>query len=1189
MIRVNLYRNTRSNRRGFALAPILYLLGLIGVMVGVLFSGYSQVLKTGQTVQNSMTVKSDLQAAANTLSAQAVFGTNGLTLCPPRSVHQSSGDPCAAAPVSLIQFADFTGTQLPANYANAGTTGSPVEVGVFAAGSGAKVLDPYGHTYIYCRWENSSGNPASPAFVLLSAGANGNLQTRCGDTSAQGDDNYLMVTVGAAINHAALWQTVGTSTVGFGATGTQVTVDNSGDVNAAGNISAQNAAIANAITAGTLTTSGNITTADISANTLTTSGNITSSATVIGTSGEFTNLSGSNLNISGEATIIGTSFLGNLSAGASILNALTVTNSVSIGGGLSVQGSSTVIGTSTLGGLSAGATTLNSLTVTNSATLNSGLFIQGGDLDLANGNSYAQIDSTGVARRLIALSPTNDVLLGGRSGTNNIYFLTGGTEVGWFDTSGNFTVTGNITGANGSFGNLGAAATTLTGNLTGTNATFSGTVTASSFIGNLNLGASGSSISGIVPLANGGTGYAASSVSNLLNNLFSNDTAPSVTIPVARLPALSGDVTHAAGSSTTSIAAIRGIAITGVTGSGNVVLSASPTITGTVSGANAYFSGDVGIGITNPANPLSVVGQIQTLANNTATTNTVLITAGNMATAGSTNVNRLRFGGNDANNNYFTIQGVSNTDYFTINNGNIGIGTTVPWNQLANTSLNIVAADTTGLSNQSIGWVSTTGGYVAGFYNANSSAFNADGLAVKVTDPSAVALDVSIGTSAVTAGTSLLRVLGNGNVGIGITNPGNLLTVNGQANLAQILMPNTGSNYISAIAGGSFTFQTNNANAMSISNDGVAIGTGFANIITPQPNSLLVQGNVGIGTASPASPLDVYGIIMTHGYGGRIMFNDWGGGTNNWQIYDSYNTMTFYNGIDGTVDLAINRNAGQVQIANKGLTVNGGNVGLGTTSPATNLEVSAGYNTAQILWPELLRNVGNANTTGYGVGLKLKNSIDSGNEANKWVGIAGVAGGSSGYSNDTDMVFYANINNASPPSEKMRITGAGNVGIGTTSPTSALQINGVYEGGNDIFTVNVGQNQGLNVDEWGNVDAYFLYVGNIATGWDDNVSTYAISSEDGSDLYLTTDSTGTGNNNILLIPQGTGKVGIGTTTPQATLDVNGYAKLLPQTAAPATCTSTNKGAIAMTTNNGLCFCNGSAWNKVESPATACAW
>lgn len=76
-----------------------------------------------------------------------------------------------------------------------------------------------------------------------------------------------------------------------------------------------------------------------------------------------------------------------------------------------------------------------------------------------------------------------------------------------------------------------------------------------------------------------------------------------------------------------------------------------------------------------------------------------------------------------------------------------------------------------------------------------------------------------------------------------------------------------------------------------------------------------------------------------------------------------------------------------------------------------------------------------------------------------------------------------------------------------------------------------------------------------------------------------------------IILQGrSGNVGIGTTTPPvAKLDVYGYMKLLAQTGAPITCSSTYKGSIAMTTNNGLCFCNGSAWNKVEAPTTACAW
>ena len=357
----------QRGQRGFAIAPILYVLGLIGVVSGVLFSNNMQVLKTTQSVQNNITSKSDLQAAANTLSAQGVFSTNNLTLCPPRSTHQTTGNPCAAAPVSLVQFADFTGTQLPANYTSAGTTGSPIEVGIFAAGSGIKVLDAYGHTYIYCRWENPRSSPSSNAFILLSAGADGKLQTKCGDTAAQGDDMYLSMSVATAINRAALWQANGTSNISYGATGTQITIDSSGDL--------------------------------------------------------------------------------------------------------------TAVGTSTLGTLSAGSSTLNSLNVTNSASMNSGLSVLNGDLDLGNRFSFAQFDSTGVARRLIALSPTNDVLLGGHNGTQNIYFLTNNSTVGWFNTSGDFDAYGSIYttnvnasntvyGATGSFTNVNTTNATVTGILT---------------------------------------------------------------------------------------------------------------------------------------------------------------------------------------------------------------------------------------------------------------------------------------------------------------------------------------------------------------------------------------------------------------------------------------------------------------------------------------------------------------------------------------------------------------------------------------------------------------------------------------------------------------------------------------------------------------------------------------------------
>src|SRR6202167_437015 len=76
---------TRAHRAGFAIGPILYLLGRIGIGAGILISGYSQILRSNIQITEDMQTKNDLNSAATTLSATSVLGTtNNTILCPPQ-------------------------------------------------------------------------------------------------------------------------------------------------------------------------------------------------------------------------------------------------------------------------------------------------------------------------------------------------------------------------------------------------------------------------------------------------------------------------------------------------------------------------------------------------------------------------------------------------------------------------------------------------------------------------------------------------------------------------------------------------------------------------------------------------------------------------------------------------------------------------------------------------------------------------------------------------------------------------------------------------------------------------------------------------------------------------------------------------------------------------------------------------
>jgi hypothetical protein len=364
----------------------------------------------------------------------------------------------------------------------------------------------------------------------------------------------------------------------------------------------------------------------------------------------------------------------------------------------------------------------------------------------------------------------------------------------------------------------------------------------------------------------------------------------------------------------------------------------------------------------------------------------------------------------------------------------------------------------------------------------------------------------------------------NGNVGIGTTAPSNPL-------------------HVEKDAGGSAIAYFNSLNADGY---GVAIRTAdtgndkYVLRLDSNSGSTPVMyatngGNVGIGTTAPANKLDVRGIA-------RILSDD----SINAKIL--YYTASPYGMIfraygSGANSIQVQREADDAELFPLVLQPNGSNVGIGTTAPSAKLEVYAGSNSTAntILWGQTIRNAGNAATTGYGAGLKLKNSTDAApNELYKWAGVASVAG--SNYSDRTDLAFYTNAGVIAEATEKVRITGDGNLGIGTIAPGAPLSVAGVGGStkGTNGYLVNIGGTDG-------DVDPVRYMIGfthgNTYTAANVRAAVGMMVTTGGAgNLVFETGTSGAGQLERMRI-NGSGDVGINNSTPSYKLDVTGDVRI----------------------------------------------
>ena len=446
-----------------------------------------------------------------------------------------------------------------------------------------------------------------------------------------------------------------------------------------------------------------------------------------------------------------------------------------------------------------------------------------------------------------------------------------------------------------------------------------------------------------------------------------------------------------------------------------------------------------------------------------------------------------------------------------VGGGNVGIGTANPAAPLHVSSANSIAAifDRTGGAGATIKLNNGTTNYalMSYLFGANSLELGPYGQ------------------------TSMLHLDSSGNVGIGTTTPSAGLHVqNSGGHLALFQTTQTG-------AGIRDLGFVNSAGS-------VRVGIGFDPSLdalqiydTTGINTTFKNGNVGIGVANPGDKLDVNGSVQIYGVNGSaslyVNADNVGRGIR-------LSTQDF-NGTTGSM-FSIGMGAGsgatfaQLQSYNGAsygnISINGGggNVGIGTSTPFTPLQVHGADNATVMSIASSLALPGSWN------------GIDFGNDYTRKAGIFFQRT----YNYYTGSLNFA-VNNTLDGSEvglsdtKMTITSTGNVGIGTASPYRKFQ---VRSGVDRILS---------------------LFEGGQASG----VGIESVNDAGSANLMLEIRA------NPTVFTQG--NVGIGTVTPQATLDVNGSVR------ASGTITAVGGLVIENRTSDPVTPATGQIWLRTDLP------
>ena len=413
-------------------------------------------------------------------------------------------------------------------------------------------------------------------------------------------------------------------------------------------------------------------------------------------------------------------------------------------------------------------------------------------------------------------------------------------------------------------------------------------------------------------------------------------------------------------------------------------------------------AGNVGIGTTAPSWKLQVETSDVTAAMFRSNSSATILGIDNSAADGDpqlkfyiNDIGTFTLGVDDSDSDKFKI-GTSdlntNTRLTIDGSGNVGIGTTTPIDKF-----HVVGGITsTGLADSLDGNV---GSIQIGYDGTNG--------VIRTWYSSPLIYSVYAHHRFDTNGSERMRITNTGNVGIGTSSPSSMLTLNGTTPYIRI--------------------ERSGVNTWQIQNNYLSVQNGFSvNNITAGTTPFFIgeNGNVGIGTTSPGSKLDVNGTFSLLGGAGGYWLNGVQGNStpggnspflalvdNNTISSATYGWLFYDSNADGSFNL-YRRNGSTT--GNQVLTISRstGNVGIGTTSPNARLDI--------------------VSTATGSEGLRVDGATG---------GFAFVVRGGGDYTSHIRAGATIGVNYfTTPPSNGLIVEG--NVGIGTTTPSTNLEVVG---------------------------------------------------------------------------------------------------------------------------------------------------